>query len=301
MDFEVINYLAITFVIGVIVLGLLRRLLRRVEDERRERVEGRQDFQAISTRSPQKGPLMKAREIALASVESRFSIVRRFLTLAVVLIWLLALSFPFLGMVPTAAISLLIGSTAIIVGIAARPFIENMIAGIVITFSRPFATGDTVTIDGNYGTVEDITMTHTIVKLWNWRRYVIPNAQMLTKEFTNLTLHDPYQWVHVEFWVSSDAELDVVQEKAIEAAASSKYFSNYEPPRFWVIEMGKEAIRCWVAAWADSPTDAWQLTNDIRTELAKQLRILKITPHRFVLEVSNSSMQRAQGYKKKQA
>ncbi len=66
---------------------------------------------------------------------------------------------------------------------------------------------------------------------------------------------------------------------AITAAQQSRHFADYKELRFWVMEMGRERVRCWVATWADSPTDAWQLSHDIRTNLILGFRCLDIHAH----------------------
>ena len=42
--------------------------------------------------------------------------------------------------------------------------------------------------------------------------------------------------------------------------------------RFWVVDIERDAVCCWVAAWADSPQAAWTLMHDVRTELLRGLR-----------------------------
>lgn len=289
MGVGTIIYLVFVAVTGTLLLGVLSWLIRRLEHEHLEQVEEQEDLQAVRTRSPLRRPVQQARELASRSVAFRFSIVRRFAVTGVVLLWLAMLSFPFLGAVPATLLSVLAGFAGIILGIAAKPVIENLICGIVLTFSGSIEIGDTVLIDGNYGTIEDITVTHTIVKIWDWRRYVIPNAKMVTAKFVNLTLNDSYQWCRVEFWVAPDADLDIIKEKALEAATTSPFFTHFELPRFWVMEMGKEGLRCWVAAWAASPLDAWQLSNDIRTRLSKDFQTMGVAPHRFNLDLRTPS------------
>jgi small-conductance mechanosensitive channel len=281
MDVNLAIYLSATFVVGLAFILWINSLIARAEKNRLKRVKTLKRMEAVSTSSPLKNPVKAARESALGSIESRFSIIRRLFLIAVLCVWLFLLVVPFLSKIPTAVVSVVIGSSAVVVGIASRPFVENVIAGMVITFSRLFRTGDTVVIDGYYGTIEDITITHTIVKKWNWRRYVIPNTQMLTKELVNYTLNDAYQWVHVEFWVDYEADLSQVRQAAVDAAQNSPCFAGYETPQFWVMEMGKEGIRCWLAAWADNPTNAWMLSHDVRTGLAAAFRTLGIAPHRF--------------------
>jgi small-conductance mechanosensitive channel len=268
---------------GAVLIWIISRRISSIEDLRRARVKKLRRFEAVRTSTPLEEPIQELRETALESISTRFSIIKKVVTMTLILLWVLALLLPFMNRIPTAVASILVAGGGILIGVAARPFLENVVSGIVISFSHPLRIGDTVLMDGNYGTVEDISLTHTIIKIWNWRRYIVPNSRMLAKEFINYTISDTYQWLHVEFWVAHDADLQLVQQIAIQAASDSQYFSNYEPPRFWVMEMAKEGIKCWIAAWANSPTDAWQLSHDIRTQLAVEMKKAGIRTHQYEL------------------
>ncbi|ETR68789.1 MAG: MscS mechanosensitive ion channel, partial [Candidatus Magnetoglobus multicellularis str. Araruama] len=246
-----------------------------------KRIKKLKPSEAAKTETPLDKPEKEAKETAVESIEHRFSIIRRVSFFLIVTIWFIALIFPFLNKIPATLISILIASSGIILGIASRPLIENMISGIVISFSHPVRIGDTVIIDNNYGNIEDITITHTIVKVWNWRRYIIPNSRMLSKEIINCTINDSYQWTHVEFFAAYDSDIEKIKALSISAALKSRYFANYEEPRFWIMEMDEKGYKCWIAAWTDSPVDAWELGNDIRTELIKQFRSNGIKTHKF--------------------
>ena len=198
-----------------------------------------------------------------------------------VTVWLFLVSVPLLDRVPAAVISFFLGTITVVVGIAGRPFIENVIAGVVIAFSQPLRIGDTVLIKDAWGKVEDISLTYSVIRIWDWRRYVIPNSQLLQQDFINYSLTDSYQWAYVEFWVSYEADLSLVEKLASDATAASGAFVEYEPPSFWVMEMGKDGIRCWVAGWTDNASDAWALTHDVRTKLAMALHAHGITCHSF--------------------
>lgn len=212
-------------------------------------------------------------------VKTRFTVIRRTLILCLVVIWLLALALPFMGKLPSTVISIIIAISTAVVGIAARPLVENMISGIVISFSQQLRVGDTLMIDGQYGTVEDISITHTKIKTWDWQRYVIPNSRMLNKEFINLTLNDSLLWAYIEFSVSYDADIDEIRQIAIGAASQSEHHNSQEPPQFWVRSMEKEGIVCWIAAWADSPAEAWNLKSDVATKLISIFQAKGIATH----------------------
>lgn len=282
----IIVHLSTVGLFGALLVWWGRRRIIRIEKQRKSRIKRLKRFESAKTATPIEAPEREARETAVESIENRFSIIRKLSFFAIITIWLIALIFPFLNKIPAAFISVLVAASGIIIGIAARPFIENLISGIVISFSHPIRVGDTVIIDSNYGNVEDITITHTVVKIWNWRRYIIPNSRMLSKEIVNCTINDSYQWTHVEFYVSYDSDLEVVKKLAIQAAVNSSYFADYEDPRFWIMDMGEKGCKCWIAAWADTPVDAWELANDIRTELIKKFAEAGIKPHTFELHTT---------------
>jgi len=286
-----IQYLIAIIAVSGVLLLIALRLLRKWQNKRETRLSNKKfPRSAVRTESSFKTSRKDVQESAAESLQSRFSIIRRLFILIFLVLFLAATSIPFLGSLPTAFISVFVAAVSVFVGIASKPFLENFIAGIVLTFSKPFRVGDTVLLDQEqYGTIEDITMTYTIVKLWDWKRYVVPNSQMMVKQFINLTLKDNHLWSYVEFWVAPDTDIALVEKVAIKAAEGSGAFTAHEKPQFWVMGMEQKAMRCWVAAWADSPANAWQLTSDIRLELISQFKILKISPSRVSVDIHGSS------------
>lgn len=276
---EEMLYFAIVIPVGILLLWISKRHINRVEKARKKSILGRWRFESIKTRTPLNRPLKETQDTAIENVESRFSIIKKLSFYTIALIWIIALIFPFLNSIPANFISVLIAAFSVIIGIAARTFIENLISGIVISFAQPFRVGDTVLIDGHYGSVEDITITHSIIKIWNWRRYIVPNSRMLQKDFVNLSLLDTFQWAHIEFHVAYHADLEKVKELAIKAASDSKYSADYEDPKFWVMKMDERSYQCWLAAWANTSSEAWELKNDMRTNLIISFNTHHIDTH----------------------
>ncbi|MBS1272396.1 MAG: Small-conductance mechanosensitive channel [Candidatus Marinimicrobia bacterium] len=276
-----IIYLATVTVSGILILWWLRRYFSSLEKRRMERLTRVEEFNAVKTGSSVRSPVGHARDHAQESIQTRYSVIRRTFLIAVFIIWIIALAFPFIGKIPATIVSLLVGATAVVVGIATRPFVENLISGIVISLSRQLRTGDTILIDDTYGTVEDITPTHTIIKIWDWRRHILPNSRMLSKDFINYSITDKYIWEHVEFWVSYETDIEQVEKIAKKVVRESKYCANYEEPRFWTMGTEKEGVKCWVTGWTDSPSDAWSLKIDIRKGLIREFQNAGIKPHRY--------------------
>ena len=81
-----------------------------------------------------------------------------------------------------------IGSVAI--GFAFKDILQNMLAGILILLRQPFAVGDQIVSGGHEGTVERIETRATLIKTYDGRRVVIPNADIYTDSVVVLTAYD---------------------------------------------------------------------------------------------------------------
>jgi len=274
-------YLVVVACIGLVFFLWVRKKLYEVKKTRSERVRDLDNLESIDSTGPSQNAQADAVESAAEKVETRFSIISNISLFAILLVCIIAFSLPFLSSIPATLVSVLVAVASAVLGIAARPVIENIIAGIVISFSRAVRVGDTVVIDEHYGTVEDINLTHTIIKLWNWKRLIIPSNRMLAKEVVNYTYHDSFIWVHIEFYISYSSDLEQVRQLALAAPLESKFCSDYEAPGFWVMAMEKDAYQCWLAAWANSPIEAWTLASDMRTEVAIQLQKQGVKTHSF--------------------
>ncbi|MDA3956335.1 mechanosensitive ion channel domain-containing protein [Oceanispirochaeta sp.] len=288
MNHVQIYYFAIIVAAGIGLLVSIQVIHKRALKKRKAVIDRLKNSETIDTATPLDRPLRSFKNRAKAGVTNRFSIFRRVATFLAFITLLIAVSFPFIDQLPQAFISILVGSAAIITGMAAKPFIDNFLSGIAITASKMLNIGDTILINEQYGTIEDISSTHTIIKLWDWRRLVIPNSTMINMEFVNYTLNDKWQWAHVEFFVSYDSDLDLVKKIAQDAALSSDKRMGIEEPTFWIMETSRDSIKCWLATWATSPIDAWELKVEIRTSLVIGLKKAGIKTHINYHSVENT-------------
>lgn len=79
------------------------------------------------------------------------------------------------------------GVAGVIVGFAAQKSLATMIAGLQIAFTQPIRLDDAVIVEGEWGWIEEITLTYVVVKLWDWRRLVVPITYFLENVFQNWT------------------------------------------------------------------------------------------------------------------
>ena len=281
-------YTAAVMFISVIILIITLRSLRRATDKRENRIKRKKEQYPLSKPTTMmRKKTDKLKKGRLESVENQFTITRKILVPSIIGLGLIIAVLPFINSVPAAFISVFAAVFSLIIGIAAKPFLENMFAGLVISYSKSLNIGDTVLIDKKYGTVEDINLSYTTVKTWDWKRYVLPNIRMLQQDFLNYTLVDKYQWAYIEFWVAYENDLQEVERIALDCAAQSEFTLEDNVPYFWIMEMEKDAYKCWLASWAEDPSSAWSLRNDLRTKLIMEFNNNNIKYHSLHHIVAN--------------
>jgi small-conductance mechanosensitive channel len=79
------------------------------------------------------------------------------------------------------------GVAGLVAGIAARPVLGNLIAGLQIALSQPIRLDDVVVIQGEWGRIEEITGTYVSVRLWDQRRLIVPLQWFIENPFSNWT------------------------------------------------------------------------------------------------------------------
>ncbi|MCW5897752.1 MAG: mechanosensitive ion channel family protein [Flavobacteriales bacterium] len=119
------------------------------------------------------------------------------------------------------AVTLLAGAGILvaILGLATQRAFSNIISGVFIVSSKPFRVGDMVEISREHrGVVEDITLRHTVIRNWENRRVIIPNAVISDATIINSTIEDPATCQWVEIGISYESDLDkamgIMQEEA---------------------------------------------------------------------------------------
>lgn len=80
-----------------------------------------------------------------------------------------------------------VGISGIIVGLAAQRSLGNLLAGLQIAFTQPIRLDDVLVVEGEYGRVEEITMTYVVLSIWDQRRLILPINYFIEKPFQNWT------------------------------------------------------------------------------------------------------------------
>jgi small-conductance mechanosensitive channel len=79
------------------------------------------------------------------------------------------------------------GLAGLVVGMAARSTLASLIAGIQIAMTQPIRIEDALVVEGEWGWVEEISMTYVVIRIWDQRRLIVPLTYFIEKPFANWT------------------------------------------------------------------------------------------------------------------
>ena len=77
------------------------------------------------------------------------------------------------------------GIAGIVIGFAAQKTLGNVLAGIQIALTQPILIDDVVVVEGEFGQIEEITLTYVTVRTWDLRRMILPITYFVEKPFQN--------------------------------------------------------------------------------------------------------------------
>lgn len=113
------------------------------------------------------------------------------------------------------------GLAGIVVGFAARPMLSNLIAGIQLAVTQPIRLDDAVIVENEWGWIEEITATYVVVRLWDWRRMVVPLTYFIEKPFQNWTRQSADLIGSVFIRADYSVPVEAVRTKLTEIAKAS--------------------------------------------------------------------------------
>ncbi|HEY4065029.1 MAG TPA: mechanosensitive ion channel domain-containing protein [Puia sp.] len=132
--------------------------------------------------------IQKADNLKERKIRTQLQFVRRLaISLIIILtICVILLSFNNLRKIGTGLLTG-VGVGGIIIGFAAQKSLGNFLAGFQIAFTQPLRIDDVLVVEGEWGRVEEITLTYVVLNIWDQRRLILPINYFVEKPFQNWT------------------------------------------------------------------------------------------------------------------
>jgi small-conductance mechanosensitive channel len=163
------------------------------------------------------------------------------------------------------------GAAGLVVGLAARPLLSNLIAGIQIAITQPIRIEDAVIIENEWGWVEDITSTYVVIRLWDWRRMVVPLSYFIERPFQNWTRDAASLIGSVILHVDYAADVPRIRSYLEQAVRETKRWDG-AVVNLQVVDTDQQTIQLRALVSARNAPQSWNLRCEIREKMLAFLR-----------------------------
>lgn len=189
------------------------------------------------------------------------------------------------------------GILTAIIGFASQKAFANIISGIFILFFKPYRVTDTIEVSSEHkGTVEEITLRHTIIRNYENRRIIIPNSVINDATILNSTITDSRIRKFIDIGISYDSDFDkavrIIREEIknhrnfIDVRTEEEIEANVEPVLTRMTSHSDSAIMIRAYAWAEDNDRAFELYCDTLESVKKRFDREGIEipfPHRTIV------------------
>lgn len=158
------------------------------------------------------------------------------------------------------------GIAGLAVGLAARPALSNLIAGIQIALTQPIRIEDAVVVEGEWGWIEEIHMTYVVVRIWDLRRLILPISYFNEKPFQNWTRTTADLLGSVVLHMDYGVPLDEIRTEFGRALRASKYWDG-KVEAVHVVDCTDKTMQIRLLMSAANSPDTWELRCEVRERL----------------------------------
>lgn len=245
-------------VLSLVLIGASAWLVTRIVSAAVESTYARY---ASSTRDPAR----------VRRVRTQVTLIMRIVTavVAVMAVAAMLLTFPGMEKVGTSMLASA-GIIGIVAGVAAQSTLGNLFAGFQIAFGDMVRIGDTVVVDGEWGVVEEVTLTFLAVRTWDERRITMPVSYFTSKPFENWSRGGAQMTGTVFFHLDHSAPVALMREKLREILEDCPAWDH----RDWslaVTDTTPSTIQVRAVVTAKDADDIWTARCTVREQMVAWL------------------------------
>ncbi len=165
-----------------------------------------------------------------------------------------------------------IGALSLTAGLALQGAVGNFAAGVVLVVTKPFKVGDTLTVKGIYGEVQEIKLSYTLLLNEDKEQITIPNKYMIGDILVNSFA---YRIVEGDVGIAYDADVVKAVEAIKEVICNNKKVNVAQEPIVGVAKFGESVIEIGYRYWV--PTKSFYKTQfEINLHILDALKNCKI-------------------------
>ena len=164
------------------------------------------------------------------------------------------------------------GVIGLAVGMAAKPVLGNLIAGMQIALTQPIRIDDVLIVEGEWGRVEEITGSYVVLRIWDRRRLIIPLQWFIEHPFQNWTRNSADIIGTVFWWMDYGLPLDPVRAEVRRLCEQVPQWWDGELAMVQVVDANERAMQLRALVTARNSGDAWDLRCHVRAGVIDFIR-----------------------------
>ena len=177
--------------------------------------------------------------------------------------------------VQTTSIIALLAAGGLAVGLALQGTLQNIAAGIMLLFLRPFRVGEYIDAEGLAGTIEEIGLFTTQMRTYDGIYLEVPNAKIWNRAITNYSRVEARR-LDLVVGIGYEDDIDKALAAMMDLLVKDERVNDDPEPQVMVKELGDSSVnlnlRCWIA-----PGDYWSLRFDLTKAIKQRLDAEGIT------------------------
>lgn len=171
--------------------------------------------------------------------------------------------------VQTTSVVAIIGAAGLAIGLALQGTLSNVAAGVMIVFFRPIKIGDFVEVNGQMGTVKEITLNCTELAAVSNVQIIIPNSQVWGNTITNYSTY-PTRRAEWTFGVGYGANLKLAEDTIRDTIMADPRAKSDPAPFIQVNNLNASSVDFLVRVWCES-SDYFQFQADMKRQVKEAL------------------------------
>ena len=177
--------------------------------------------------------------------------------------------------VQTASIIALLGAAGLAVGLALQGTLQNIAAGIMLLFLRPFRVGDYIDAEGLSGTVDEIGLFTTQMRTYDGIYLEAPNSQLWNRSILNYSRVEARR-LDVVVGISYGDDIDKAQAALLDLMVGDGRVHGEPAPQVLVKELADSSVNLNLRCWCDAG-DYWGVLFDLNKAAKQRLDAEGIT------------------------
>ena len=210
--------------------------------------------------------------LAARRVQTQFQMLHRIATVLVIVaaVSVALMTFPAIKHIGMSILASA-GLASLIVGMAMKGTLSNLIAGVQIAFAQPFRVEDAVVIEGEWGWIEEIGMMYVVVRIWDLRRLVVPLSYFLDHSFQNWTRTSADLLGHCYIYTDYTVPVEALRAELRRICESTPLW-NRKVCVLQVSDAFQNTMQLRALMDARNSSDAWDLRCYVREKLVDFLQ-----------------------------